>query len=132
MAQTTITPIQRNKTEHPLSWYQERMWLLNQKNPKDLSYNIPIAFLIEGELNLEALQKSLSEILHRHETLRTRFKTNSHGEAVQVISAPESFTLPVRHIQESEIPHYIEENSRQVFDLIRIQNCYRQRCHCSL
>ncbi len=118
MSPTTITSVKRNKTEHPLSWYQERMWLLNQKNPKDLSYNIPIAFLLEGELNYEALNRSLSEILHRHETLRTRFKTNSHGEAVQVISAPESFTLPVHHIQESEIPHFIEENMRYVFDLI--------------
>jgi len=118
LSPTTITSVKRNKTEHPLSWYQERMWLLNQKNPKDLSYNIPIAFLLEGELNYEALNRSLSEILHRHETLRTRFKTNSHGEAVQVISAPESFTLPVHHIQESEIPHFIEENMRYVFDLI--------------
>lgn len=118
MAQTTITPAKRNKIEHPLSWYQERMWLLNQKNPNDLSYNIPIAFLLEGELNFEALKRSLSEILQRHETLRTRFKTNPHGEAVQVISAPESFTLPLHNIQESEIPHYIEENTRHVFDLI--------------
>ncbi|NLD98890.1 MAG: AMP-binding protein, partial [Fibrobacter sp.] len=118
MSQTTITPVKRNKTEHPLSWYQERMWLLNQKNPKDLSYNIPIAFLLEGKLNYEALKRSLSEILHRHETLRARFKNNPHGEAVQVISEPESFTLPLLHIQESEIPHYIEENIRHVFDLI--------------
>lgn len=103
--------------EHPLSWYQERMWMLNSKRPDDLSYNIPVVFLLEGTLNIEALNKSLTEILRRHETLRARFTTNTRGEPVQTIAPVHPFSLPVIHIEESEIPRHISENAAHVFDL---------------
>ena len=42
------------------SWFQERLWLLNQKNPGDTSYNIPVAFLIEGNLD-DPMDETISE-----------------------------------------------------------------------
>jgi amino acid adenylation domain-containing protein len=103
--------------EYQLSWYQERMWMLNKKRPDDLSYNIPVVFLLEGDLNLEVLNKSLTEILRRHETLRARFITNSRGEPVQIITPEQPFILPVIPAEESEIPRHIAENAAHVFDL---------------
>ncbi|HEX2959618.1 MAG TPA: amino acid adenylation domain-containing protein, partial [Chitinispirillaceae bacterium] len=114
---TTIVPLEQGTAEYPLSWFQERMWLLNRKKPEDLSYDIPVVFLLEGEINIDALNRSITEILRRHETLRARFTINNRGEPVQIISPCEPFTLPIIEVQESDVPRYIEENMRYVFDL---------------
>ncbi len=114
---TTITPVTRRGAGHPLSWFQERMWMLNQKNPHDLSYDIPVVFLLEGELDVASLNKSLTQIISRHETLRALYKTNDRGEIVQIINPPQPFELTLVHVEEGEISRYIEENARHVFDL---------------
>lgn len=114
---TTIVPTRHSAQEHPLSWFQERMWLLNRKNPLDLSYDIPVIFLLEGEINISALNSSITGILERHETLRARFVVNKHGKPVQVITPNQPFSLNIIDVQEAEVPHYIEENMRYVFDL---------------
>ncbi|MFP4416239.1 MAG: amino acid adenylation domain-containing protein [Chitinispirillaceae bacterium] len=114
---TTIVPVKREAKEHPLSWFQERMWLLKRKNPQDLSYDIPVVFVLEGSLDVSALNRSLTEILNRHETLRACFTTNAHGEMVQIITERSDFSLPLIDIDESDIQGYIEENARHVFDL---------------
>ncbi len=103
--------------EHPLSWFQERLWMQNRKRPDDLSYNIPVVFLLDGPLNIDVLNKSLTEILRRHETLRARFFVNTRGEPVQVITPERPFSLPVIPAEESEIPRHIAENAAYVFDL---------------
>ncbi len=115
--ENSIQSVKRGAQEHPLSWFQERMWMLNWKRPDDLSYNIPVVFLLEGALNVDVLNKSLTEILRRHETLRARFTTNTRGEPVQVITPEHPFTLPVIQTKESEIPRHISQNAAHVFDL---------------
>ncbi|MDP4183136.1 MAG: condensation domain-containing protein, partial [Bacillota bacterium] len=115
--QNSIHSVKRGLKEHPLSWFQERMWMINSKRPDDLSYNIPVVFLLEGNLNIEVLNKSLTEILRRHETLRASFTTNTRGEPVQIITPASSFSLPVIRAEESEIPRHISENAAHVFDL---------------
>jgi amino acid adenylation domain-containing protein len=114
---TTIQPVKRGTQEYPLSWFQERMWLLNRKNPLDLSYNIPVVFLLEGTIDIGALNKSITEIIKRHETLRTRFALNKRSEMVQIITPAVPFELKVLQVQEHNIPQYIEENMRYVFNL---------------
>lgn len=114
---TTIVPLKQDTAEYPLSWFQERMWLLNRKNPEDLSYDIPVVFLLEGEINIDALNRSITEILRRHETLRARFTLNGRGEPIQIITPSEPFTLAIIEVQESDVPRYIEENMRYVFNL---------------
>ncbi len=56
-----------------LSYAQERLWFIHQLDPENVSYNIPAAVRIQGPLDLEALEKTLREIVRRHESLRTRF-----------------------------------------------------------
>jgi hypothetical protein len=114
---STNVPHKHTLQEYPLSWFQERMWLLNRKTPQDLSYDIPVVFLLEGEISIDSLNRSITEILDRHETLRTRFTLNKRGEAVQVITSKEPFSLQITDVQEGDIPHYIEKNMRHVFDL---------------
>src|SRR5690349_10801181 len=70
----------------PLSFAQQRLWFLDQLEPESAFYNIPSAVRLEGKLNREALTRSLSEIVRRHEALRTVFASVA-GEPVQVIQA---------------------------------------------
>ena len=68
----------------PLSYAQQRLWFLDQLMPGSTAYNIPVAVRLQGELSVEAVGKSLQEIVRRHEVLRTRFPMRD-GEAVQEI-----------------------------------------------
>src|SRR5512145_370224 len=68
----------------PLSFAQQGLWLLDQLEPGDPFYNAPIAFRLEGALDISALEYSVNEIVRRHEILRTRFVVD--GLPVQVVS----------------------------------------------
>src|SRR6266851_4161971 len=57
----------------PLSFAQQRLWLLQQLEPAHPSYNNLIQLRLSGPLQVTALQQSLNEILRRHEALRTTF-----------------------------------------------------------
>jgi len=59
----------------PVSFAQQRMWFLHQLEPESAAYNIQAAVRIQGELNVEALERSLNEVVRRHESLRTSFVT---------------------------------------------------------
>lgn len=117
MRENIIQPSGRGRDEHPLSFLQERLWLLNQKFPRDLSYNIPFAFTIAGALDVAALRQSLSEVVQRHQTLRAHFTRTPRGEPAQIIGPDGPFDLPTVDAQESELPRYVKDNSRHVFDL---------------
>ncbi len=56
-----------------LSYAQERLWSLAQSEPETACYNIPLAWWIHGDLDVEALRRSLNAIVRRQESLRTRF-----------------------------------------------------------
>src|SRR5690349_18869618 len=55
------------------SFAQERLWFLQQLEPGSAAYNVPRAIRILGKLDLNLLERSLNEIIARHESLRTRF-----------------------------------------------------------
>jgi NRPS condensation-like uncharacterized protein len=81
----------------PLSFPQERLWLLEQISPSGGAYNLSVALSIQGPLNVGALQQALGEIVRRHEVLRTGFADDDlHG--AQVVFAPAPLELPVLDI----------------------------------
>src|SRR5829696_2350698 len=82
-----IEPAPRD-VDPPLSYSQERLWFTAQWEPESAAYNISDAIVVEGHIDLPALEKSLNEIIRRHEILRTSF-INKGGEPVQRI-APEA------------------------------------------
>ncbi|MBW3656552.1 MAG: AMP-binding protein, partial [Gemmatimonadetes bacterium] len=68
-----VVPVAR--TEPPLlSFAQERLWFLDQLRPGEISYHLPFALRLRGALDADALERSLGEIVRRHEALRTVFR----------------------------------------------------------
>src|SRR5262249_43730112 len=78
----------------PLSYAQRRLWFIDQLEPGRANYNIPGAARLRGELDVEALRRSVEEIVRRHEVLRTRF-VNVDGEPRQMIEEAGKWALPV-------------------------------------
>lgn len=78
----------------PASFAQQRLWLLDQINPRDVTYNIASALRIRGALNQAVLEKVFATLVQRHESLRTRF-SNQDGEPFQQIDAFERWELPL-------------------------------------
>src|ERR1041385_114114 len=107
----------------PLSFAQQRLWFLDQLEPGTATYNIPIGIRLSGQLDVEALEQSISEVVRRHETLRTRF-VEEDGAARQVIEAAETVVLPVIDLsglpsagQEAEVRRFAAAQGQQAFDL---------------
>ncbi len=72
-------------TSAPLSFSQQRLWFLDRYEPGSSLYNLASALRLRGNLNKEALEQSLDEIVRRHEALRTTFSI-AGAEPVQIIA----------------------------------------------
>jgi amino acid adenylation domain-containing protein len=75
----------RNGAPPPLSFAQQRLWVLDRLDPGSAFYNVPLAVRLEGRLDLPALLSSLIRIVQRHEALRTTFGVEE-GRPFQAIS----------------------------------------------
>ncbi len=103
----------------PLSWFQERLWVHHQRAPESTSYNLPFMLLVEGELDVAALEQSLSEIVARHESLRTYYAQTEEGEPVQLIAPAGRVHLPVITADRAELLTHLEGHLEHCFDLRR-------------
>lgn len=92
--------------ERPLSFAQQRMWFLDQLEPKNPQYNIPDAVKIKGDLDVAILTECLQKIVDRHEVLRTSFVT-VEGKAQLSVLDSLVVTIPVIDISE------MDENARE-------------------
>ncbi|MGO9087691.1 MAG: non-ribosomal peptide synthetase [Candidatus Sulfotelmatobacter sp.] len=109
--------------EPPLSSAQMRLWLFDQLEPGSAAYNIPVRHEFKGHFDIGAFERSLSEIVRRHEVLRTYY-LRIDGRPVQKIAPPELFRIPVVDLQglpatarEQEVARLSSVDARQPFDL---------------
>jgi amino acid adenylation domain-containing protein/non-ribosomal peptide synthase protein (TIGR01720 family) len=109
----------------PLSFAQYRLWLLDQLEPGGSTYNMPGALRLSGPLDTTALERSLREIVRRHEILRTVF-INIDGEPIQHVRQDIGLAIPrvdLRELAEGETEARVRELSleeaRRPFDLAR-------------
>jgi amino acid adenylation domain-containing protein len=80
---------------HPLSFAQRRLWLLEQMYPGASTHNVAYAFRLTGQLDPAALRAALSDVVDRHEALRTVFLLID-AEPRQVVQA----SVPVSLVDE--------------------------------
>ncbi|HST57838.1 MAG TPA: condensation domain-containing protein, partial [Longimicrobium sp.] len=78
----------------PLSFAQERMWVLQQLDPSSGAYNLGTPMRLRGALNADALRRSIAALVARHEALRTRLVAVD-GVPLQVIDAPGPVHVPL-------------------------------------
>ena len=69
----------------PASFMQQRLWFLDQLEPGNPVYNLVWSMRLRGELDVEVLQRSVSDVVNRHESLRTTF-LGRDGVPVQIIA----------------------------------------------
>ena len=69
----------------PLTYAQQRLWLVDKAAPQSSAYNIPQVLMLAGEIEYQPLRNAIGRLAERHEALRTRIEIRN-GEPTQVIS----------------------------------------------
>jgi len=108
----------RSENGHPpLSFAQERLWILDQFQPGNIAYNVfrPIPF--SGPLNVAALKRSLEQLVQRHEVLRTTFQV-ADGRPVQVIKPSIEIDLRVGDLQDLSLPERQTHSANLLRELV--------------
>ncbi|GHG84274.1 non-ribosomal peptide synthetase [Comamonas sp. JC664] len=115
--------------ELPLSFAQQRLWFLYQMEPDSPFYNMPAVIRLTGVLNVDAVQRCLEALIHRHESLRTTFRMNGQTP-VQVIQSPSTPKVDIAdlrslapELREAEARRLSDEEARRPFDLTRGPLC---------
>ncbi|PMB24660.1 non-ribosomal peptide synthetase, partial [Fischerella thermalis CCMEE 5319] len=120
-----IIPKRQISKNIPLSFSQQRLWFIDQLYHGSSFYNIPIAFHVQGNLNIAALQQSLNEILKRHEVWRTNF-TLVNAEPVQEITTQVYWDLPIINLEhlsgknwEEKVKQLVAKEAKKPFNLAK-------------
>ena len=103
---------------YPLSSSQRRLWILSHFDGGNLAYNIPGVFKMQGELNLEILNKSFQYLIERHESLRTKFVIKNSTVFQQIVPYQKiDFSIESHDIAKSRINDFITNFYNEEFDL---------------
>jgi len=101
----------------PLSFAQQRLWFLHELEPSSSFYNVPVAVRLRGRLQIDAMQRTLNEIVRRHESLRTSFPSVD-AQPVQSIAPTLVLDLPLMDVStEHEAQRRATEEARLPFNL---------------
>ncbi|MFD7579319.1 amino acid adenylation domain-containing protein, partial [Kitasatospora sp. NPDC059817] len=102
----------------PLSFAQQRLWLIDRMEGPSALYNVPVALRLGGELDVAALEAALGDVVTRHESLRT-LVAEADGEPYQRILPPEEARVAVerRDCPADALADAVDEESRRPFDL---------------
>jgi hypothetical protein len=96
MNSSTFQPIPRRRQERaPLSYAQEGLWYLHQLQPGLTAYHVRFLLRLSGKLDIPALERSINEVVSRHEILRTIFPAKD-GIPQQVVLPFEARPLTIK------------------------------------
>jgi acyl transferase domain-containing protein/non-ribosomal peptide synthetase component F len=123
--QPLIQPRPQDLTFLELSFAQQRLWFMDQLQPRESSHTIAQAVRLIGALQVTALEQSFQEIVNRHEALRTNF-TQQNGRAMQMIHphlALEMTQIDLRdrllEEREKTVQDWASAEAHRTFDLSR-------------
>ncbi|GLQ89076.1 non-ribosomal peptide synthetase [Dyella flagellata] len=104
----------------PMSFAQQRLWFLGKLDGPGIAFNVPMALHLTGPLDASALQAALSDLLSRHESLRTCF-TDEEGAGYQVVLPCEraAVVLSTADQAEAELDDAMRRFHSRRFDLER-------------
>ncbi|HSF42470.1 MAG TPA: amino acid adenylation domain-containing protein, partial [Thermoanaerobaculia bacterium] len=126
-AEETIprSPLRETGGPYPLSFSQQRLWFIDRLEPGNTAYNLADALKLRGRLDVPVLSRVLSEIVRRHEALRTAFDV-FEGRPVQRVEAPAPVAVPIVDLSglpegelEAEARRLAAEEARTPFDVPR-------------
>jgi amino acid adenylation domain-containing protein len=116
---------QERPEQLPLSHAQQRLWFIDRVRGASAEYNIQEMLRLRGELDREALERSINTIVERHESLRTHF-AEVDGVPVQVIEGELRVALPVEDLselreeeQKERVREVVRREGAEAFDLSR-------------
>ena len=108
---------------YPLSHAQMRLWFVDQLEADRAHFNIPSAFRMKGDLDIAILEKSLNDLVARHESLRTIFRANE-GNPLQIVRDAVTMAFPLTDLsakpeaeREEEMLRLVVAESERPFDL---------------
>ena len=102
----------------PLSYAQQRLWLIDRLEGPNTVYNIPMVIRLTGMLDLTALEAALGDVVERHESLRTLFP-ETEGVPRQEVLEGDAVRVPftVRGVREDELDDALASSTGWTFDL---------------
>ena len=111
-------PRHHGRSRYPLSFAQQRIWIVEQMRPGTSFYNSHVALRLRGPLDVPRLEGALRAIVGRHEALRSVFQ--SDGEVLtQVVAADVPVDLPLIECEEADAEELLTEALTLPFDLER-------------
>ena len=125
--QESIPAIRRDEKRQPapLSFAQQRLWFIDRFMPNSPTYNISDALQLQGSLNLKALEWVMTEVVRRHQVLRTHMEV-VEGQPRQVIAPAAPVPILIHDLsllnpqdQETEVKIQMREEAETPFDLGR-------------
>jgi amino acid adenylation domain-containing protein len=112
--------------EAVLSHAQQQIWVIDQMQPGNPAYNVPVAYRIKGRLDVKALEDGFNEIISRHEILRTTFCVED-GEPLQVVHPELRITINIvsaDRFPEAErkrrVPEIVSREALKSFDISQL------------
>lgn len=106
----------QNKDYYSVSSSQKNLFLIQQYNKETIAYNMPFGFIFEGQLDILQLEKSVKEMIERHESFRTSFAVID-DKPVQIINNTIDFKIKYIEIDNDTAFENILDNFIRPFDL---------------
>ncbi|MED1538480.1 amino acid adenylation domain-containing protein, partial [Bacillus pseudomycoides] len=99
-------PSAEEREYYPVSSSQKRMYILNQLEGGEISYNITNVITVKGDLDCKRLEEAFRQLIQRHESLRTGFEM-VNGKLMQRIETNIEFSIEYMKSSEKEVDNYV-------------------------
>jgi amino acid adenylation domain-containing protein len=120
-----LAPRPRGGAPLPLSFSQQRLWVLDRLDPGSTAFNLHRPLRLRGVLDVAALERALDALRARHESLRTTFAEGDDGAPVQVIHPFAPTLLPLEDLsalaeteREAAVHARVHADAGTGFDLV--------------